>query len=70
MFISKFYWYLLQEDNDAPAAKVTDPRESCRLGHHSLIFDETIGVICKYCGIVEEEMKDHLPELVRIYCLS
>lgn len=64
----------MQEDNDdaaaAPAAKVTDRVESCRLGNHYLLFDETIGVICKYCGIVQVEIKHHLPGLVRIHCLS
>ncbi|KAI5655754.1 hypothetical protein M9H77_32941 [Catharanthus roseus] len=53
-----------EDDIGAPkTSKVTDPIERCRLGYHFLILDEEIGVICKYCGIVHQEIKHNLPNL-------
>ncbi|KAI5669496.1 hypothetical protein M9H77_19349 [Catharanthus roseus] len=54
---------LPEEDRNEDAAKVTDPVDSCTLGNHSLILDEEIGFICKYCGIVQQEIKHVLPDL-------
>ncbi|KAI5655755.1 hypothetical protein M9H77_32942 [Catharanthus roseus] len=51
------------ENDNAAEAEVTDPTERCRLGYHFLILDEEIGVICKYCGIVHQEIKHSLPDL-------
>lgn len=33
--------------------------ENCSQGKHFLILEEQIGVICKYCGFVQQEIRDY-----------
>ncbi|KAI5656537.1 hypothetical protein M9H77_25330 [Catharanthus roseus] len=54
---------LSKEDRNENAANETNPVESCELGNHFFILDEEIGVVCEYCGVVQQEMKYVLADL-------
>ena len=66
----KFDWQVGTNDSVPPAKEVTQ-HMLCSQGEHYLILDEEIGMICKYCPHVHQEIKYIVPEFVspEIICI-
>lgn len=56
----------MQNDEESIISEAVDefPKARCDRGHHELILDEQIGILCKYCSLVLLDIKHVLPPFV------